>query len=53
MNIFMNEFNELQTFIRNQKVQTGETFPLRKRFRTGDENDSETMSDVMETEKYI
>ena len=45
-----NKVNELQSLLRNQNIQTGDTFPPRKRFRTSDENDSETMSDVMETD---
>jgi len=41
----LHKVNELEAYIRNQNVQTGQTF------RSTDENESETMSDVMETDK--
>jgi len=41
----LHKVNELQACIRNQNIQTGQTF------RSTDENESETMSDVMETDK--
>ena len=46
-----NKVNELQTFIRNQNVQTGKTYPSRKRFRSNNEDEHETLSNVMETDK--
>ena len=43
----LHKVNELEAYIRNQNVQTGQTF------RSTDENESETMSDVMETGKHL
>ena len=34
---------QLQSLLGNRNIQTGQTLPSRKRFRSTDENDSETM----------
>ena len=47
-----NKVIELQSLLRNQNVQTDQTFPFRKRFKLNDENESETLSDVMGTDKH-
>jgi hypothetical protein len=47
-----NKVIELQTLLRNQNVQTDQTFPSRKRFKLDHENESETLSDVMDTDKH-
>ena len=43
----LHKVNELQACIRNQNIQTGQTFI------STDENESETMSDEMETDKHL
>ena len=38
-----NKVNELQSLLRSQNVQARQTFPSRKRFRSNDEDEPETM----------
>ena len=39
-------------FLRHQAIQTEQTFPLRKRFRSGNDDESETLSNAMETGEH-
>jgi hypothetical protein len=47
-----NKVIELQSLLRNQNIQTNQTFSPRKRFRLDNDNESETLSDVMETDEH-
>ena len=53
-----NKVNELQggnsfhnNLLRNQAVQTEQTFPVRKTFRLVNDDEPETLSDAMETDE--
>ena len=49
----LHKVNELQSLLRNQNIQTNQSIPLIETFTSTDENESETMSDVMETDKHL
>ena len=47
-----NKVIELQSLLRNQNIQTNQTFSPRKRSRSDNDNESETLPDSMETDEH-
>ena len=43
---------ELQSLLRNQNIQTNQTFSPRKRFRSDNDNESEILPDSMDTDEH-
>ena len=47
-----NKVNELQSLLRNQNIQAEQTIPFRKRFRSNNEDETETLSTPMEADEH-
>ena len=47
-----NKVIELQSLLRDQNIQTNQTFSHRKRFRSVNDNESETLPDSMDTDEH-